>query len=41
MMRARNNLKAEIGKEQCGFMEDTGRNAIFMLRMISERAIEM
>ena len=42
MMRVRRKLKPEIGKEQCGFMEDTGtRNAIFMLRMLSERAIEM
>lgn len=42
MMRARSKLKPEIGKEQCGFMEDTGtRNAIFMLRMLSERAIGM
>src|SRR5688572_3275794 len=42
MMRARNKLKPEIGNEQCGFMEDTGtRNAMFKLRMISERAIEM
>ena len=42
MMPVRNKLKPEIGKEQCGCMEDTGtRNAIFMLRMLSERAIEM
>src|SRR5688572_29398703 len=42
MMRASNKLKREIGKEQCGFMEDTGNNnAIFMLKMISEKAIEM
>ena len=42
MWRARKNIKPEIGKEQCGFMKDTGtRNAIFTLRMICERSIEM
>src|SRR3984893_2550729 len=42
MMRVRRKLKPEIWKEQCGFMEDPGaRNAIFMLRLLSERAIEM
>ena len=35
-------MRPEIGKEQFGFVEDAGtRNAIFVLRMISERAIEM
>ena len=38
MARAR---RLEIGKEQCGFVEDAGtRNAIFMVRMMSEGAIE-
>ena len=33
--------RPEIGIEQCGFVTDTGtRNAMFMVRMISERAIE-
>ena len=42
MKRARNKIRPEIGKEQFGFVEDAGtRNAIFVLRMISERAIEM
>ena len=42
MMRARCKIRPEIGREQCGFVEDSGtRNAIFMVRMISERAIEM
>ena len=42
MMRARSRIKPEIGKEQFGFVQDAGtRNAIFILRMLSERAIEM
>ena len=42
MMRARSRIRPEIGREQCGFVEDSGtRNSIFMVRMISERAIEM
>ena len=42
MWRARKNIKPEIGKEQYGFMKDAGtRNAIFTLRMICERSIEM
>ena len=42
MKRARSKIRPEIGKEQFGFVEDAGtRNAIFVLRMISERAIEM
>jgi len=42
MYRAQRKIRREIGKEQCGFMEDTGtRNAIFMIRMLAERAIEM
>ena len=42
MMRTRSKLSPEFGKEQCGFREDTGtRNAIFMLRMLTERAVEM
>ena len=42
MNRARSRIRLEIGKEQCGFVQDAGtRNAIFMIRMLSERAIEM
>ena len=42
MMRARCRIRPEIGKEQFGFVLDAGtRNAIFVLRMLSERAIEM
>ena len=42
MTRARSRIKPEIGKEQCGFVDDAGtRNAIWMIRMLSERAIEM
>ena len=42
MMRTRSKLSPEFGKEQYGFREDTGtRNAIFMLRMLTERAVEM
>jgi len=42
MHRTRGKIRQEMGKEQCGFMEDTGtRNAIFMLRRLAERAIEM
>ena len=42
MNRARSRIRPEIGKEQCGFVQDAGtRNAIFMIRMLSERAIEM
>ena len=41
MEKVCSRIRSEIGKEQCGFVEDTGtRNAIFMVRMISERAIE-
>ena len=39
---ARSRIKREIGVEQFGFLEDAGnRNAIFVLRMITERAVEM
>ena len=42
MWRVRKSIRPEIGKEQYGFMKDTGtRNAIFTLRMICERSIEM
>ncbi|XP_047494947.1 uncharacterized protein LOC125043038 [Penaeus chinensis] len=42
MARSRSRTRPEIGKEQCGFVEDAGtRNAIWMVRMLSERAIEM
>ena len=42
MTRLRSKLRPEISKAQCGFIPDSGtRNAIFMLRMLSERSIEM
>ena len=42
MMRARRCTKPEINQEQCGFVEDTGtRNAIFIVRTLCERAIEV
>ena len=40
--RIRNRIVSEIGEEQYGFMKGKGTsNAIFVLRMIGERAIEM
>src|SRR5688572_4494982 len=42
MQRMRNKIRPEIDKTQFGFMNDTGtRNAIFILRNICERAIEV
>jgi len=42
LLRARSRIKPEIGIEQFGFVEDSGtRNAIFVLRNILERAVEM
>ena len=42
MWRASKGIRPEIGKEQYGFMKDTGtRNGIVTLRMICERSIEM
>jgi len=42
MMRARNQIKSEISDLQCGFVEGKGTvNAIYMLRMIIERSIEV
>ena len=42
LQRARSRIAPEIGIEQFGFVEDAGtRNAIFVLRMITERAVEM
>jgi len=42
LLRARSRIKPEIGVAQFGFVEDAGtRNAIFVLRMITERAVEM
>lgn len=39
--RLRNKIRPEIAEEQYGFMPDKGtRNAFFVLRMLSERAIE-
>ena len=42
LLRARSRITPEIGVEQFGFVEDAGtRNAIFVLRMITKRAVEM
>ena len=42
MNRTRSRIRPEIRKDQCGFVQDAGtRNAIFIVRMISELAIEM
>ena len=42
MARVRRVIKPEIGKQQFGFVKDSGtRNATFIMRMISERAKEM
>src|SRR5438132_5897329 len=42
MQTMRNKIRSEIDKTQCGFMNDTGtRNAIFILRNICERTIEV
>ena len=42
MARARKVIRPEIGREQFGFVQDAGtRNAIFIIRMMSERAIQM
>ena len=42
MLKARRTVKSEIGKEQCGFIEDSRtRNAIFIFRVLCERAIEV
>ena len=42
MARSRNRIRPEIGKEQCGFVDDAGtKTAIWMVRILSERAIEM
>ena len=42
MLRIRNKMHMEIYTEQYGFMKDEEtKNAIFVLRMLSERAIQM
>jgi len=42
LLRARNKVRQEISDEQYGFMKDRGtRNAIYMMRLMAERAIEM
>jgi len=42
MMRMKNKISTEIAEEQYGFTPDKGtRNAIFILRMIIERSIEV
>ena len=40
--RIKGKLKLEIAEEQYGFMKDKGtRNAIFIMRMLTERAVEV
>ena len=40
--RIRGRTAGEVSEEHYGFMPDKGtRNAIFLLRMLSERSIEM
>ena len=42
MERVRAKIRGEVAEEQYGFVEGKGtRNAIFILRMLSERAIEV
>ena len=42
MKRSRSHLTPMIRKEQCGFVQNSGTaNAVFMLRQIGERAIEV
>lgn len=42
MNRMRSRIKPEIVQEQCDFFKDTGtRNAIFIIRIISERAVQI
>ena len=42
LQRARSRITPEIGKQQFGFVKDAGtRNAIFVLKIMTERAIEM
>ena len=42
LLRLRSRIQPEIGREQFVFVEDAGtRNAIFVLRVITERAVEM
>ena len=42
MKRIRPRIKPEISEEQCGFVEGKGTsNALYMIRMIAERAIEV
>ena len=42
MMRMRGKIRSEIDAVQCGFVEDSGtRNAIFILRNLCEKAIEV
>ena len=42
MMRMKNKIRPEIAKEQYGFISDKGtRNAIFILRMLIKRTIEV
>ena len=42
MARMRNKITPEIAERKCGFVKDKGtRNEIYMLRTLTERAIEI
>ena len=42
LLRARSRITPMVGREQFGFVKDAGtRNAIFVVRNITERAVEM
>lgn len=41
MKRTRTRMRPEIGKDQCDFFQDRTRNVIFMIGMLSERAMQM
>ena len=42
MTRAKEEIKLRTGREQCGFVQDSGTsNAIFMLRTLGERSVEV
>ena len=42
LLRARSKVRQELSGEQYGFMDDRGtRNAIFVMRVMAERAIEI
>ena len=42
LLRAKSKIRPKISEEQYGFMQDKGtRNAIFILRTLKGRALEM